>query len=130
MTLDEARVKIEREFIDGYYEFLEDVNTWDPEDPNGFGKKYGFVGNERFKELHGKDTQKNLLWYQGHVFTGRYLPAWEKIGYDRRFIYDLHRSGFLSYQYYSNWMARATGQTDFYYINQAIAKTIYKKYKK
>lgn len=131
MTFDEAKAKIEKEFIDRYYEFLEDVNTMDLMDlsRNGFGWKYGILGGENFKALHGKDTQKNMLWFQTHIFSGRWSYAWEEAGYDRKMIWALHRDGFLSLQYYTNGRARATGKTDFYYINQANAKVIYKKYK-
>lgn len=132
MTVNEAKEMIAKEFIDKYYEFLNDVNTMDVTDTSrgGFAWKYGFIGGENFKKLHGKDTQKNLLWFQANVKSGRWLYNWEKVGYDRKTIWALYHEGFLSCQYYTNSMARATGQTEFYYINQANAKVIYKENKR
>lgn len=128
--INEAKVKISKEFIDRFYEFIEDVKTMDVTHPGEFSKKYGFLGrDESFKVKHSKNTQTNLLWFQSNVFSGRWSQAWEKAGYDRRVIWELHRSGFLSLDEYFNGTARATGRTCFYYINQANAKILYKAYR-
>ena len=124
--VDAAKEKISKEFLDRFDEFLQDVpngGTWD------FGKKYGFTLTEKGIQDHSKDTIKNLMWFQSRVFSGRYIPDWEKAGYNRYVIWDLANQGFLSLQEYSNWNARATGRTSFYYINQKVAKEIYKRRK-
>ena len=121
-----AKEAISREFLERFREFLQDVpngGTWD------FGKKYGFTLTEKGIQDHSKDTIKNLMWFQSRVFSGRYIPDWEKAGYSRKVIWDLANQGFLSCQEYSNWNARATGRTSFYYISQKVAKEIYKSEK-
>ena len=124
--VEEARNSIKAEFINRYYEFLEDV-------PNGgtmeFGRKYGILLTEDGIKNHSKDTMKNLLWYQQNIFSGRWLPKWVEAGYSKHVIWDLSNEGFLSYQMYSNHMARATGRTDWYYISQRVARDIYKEHK-
>ena len=129
--INEAKAMIEKEFIDRFYEFIQDVKTMDTLTAGAeFSKKYGLFGrDESFKINHSKDTQKNLLWFQANIFSGRWETNWKKAGYDPRTIWLLHRDGFLSLQEYSNGMARATGRTSFYYISQATAKQIYKQYK-
>lgn len=129
MTREEAIKKIEQEFIDRFYEFINDVNTM--EDGNrDFGMKYGYHLNDAMRKEHGKNTQGNLLWFQTHIYSGRWLPDWIKAGFEIETICELSRSGFLSHNYYCNWNARATGHTNFYYISQATAKEIYKTYKR
>lgn len=128
--VNEAKAQISKEFIDRFYEFIEDVKTMDVTHVGEFGKKYGILlRDESVRVKHSKDTQTNLLWFQSNIFSGRWSQAWEKAGYDRRVIWELHSSGFLSLQEYYNGTARATGRTAFYYINQANAKIIYKAYK-
>lgn len=129
-NVNEAKAQISKELIDRFYEFIEDVKTMDVTHPGEFGKKYGILlRDESVRVKRSKDTQTNLLWFQSNIFCGRWSQAWEKAGYDRRVIWELHRSGFLSLNEYYNSMARATGRTCFYYINQANAKIIYKAYK-
>ena len=128
MTIEESRNKIEQEFINRYYEFLKDVNEKE-ENNRDFGWKYGWVLTDSMKKKFSKDTQANMIWFHGHIFSGRWLPQWEKAGYDRKILSELHRIGFLSYKYYSNWNARATGKENLYFISQATAKEIYKFHK-
>ena len=73
-----------------------------------------------------KDTQKSMLWFHGHIFNGKYLRQWKEEGINP---FELHRAGFLSYDYCSSWKARQLGKTNFFYINQNKAKEIYKAYK-
>ena len=129
MTIEEARKKIEQEFIDRYYEFLEDMKNTKEEDKE-FGRKYGFyfVDAERIKKYR-KDNQTTLMYFQREVFCGRWSQKWNAEGIDNRTLWALKESGFLSYKYYCNRNARATGCQEFYYINQATAKEIYKAYK-
>ena len=130
MTIEEARKKIEQEFIDRYYQFLEDMRATKPDDRE-FGKKYGFffVDPERVKKF-SKDNQATLLYFQTNVFNGRWAQKWNAEGIDNSTLWSLKQSGFLSYSYYSNWNARATGRQEFYYISQATAKEIYKANKR
>lgn len=95
-----------------------------------FGWKYGILLTEEGIRNHSKDTMKNLIWFQQHIFTGRYLPMWVEEGYTKNVIWDLNNEGFLSYQMYSSGMARASNRTDWYYIPQRTAKEIYREYKR
>ena len=121
MTTAEAKEKICREFLDIYREWFADRTALSDME---YGKKYGWQKSERLMSL--KDNLQAVTFFQQYIFTGRWLPAWEKAGYDRNSIWELSREGFLSYKYYSNWQARASGRTDFYYISQKTAKEIYK----
>ena len=124
MTTAEAKERISQEFLSKYREWLTDYADM----PNmDYGRKYGWQKNP---ELTMKDSIKAVTHFQKYIFSGRWLPAWEREGYDRRIIWELNREGFLSYQMYSNWTARHTGKTDFYYISQKNAKEIWKVEKK
>lgn len=120
MTTAEARAKISEEFMSKFYEWLKDYEEMPYRD---YGWKYGWQKNP---EVEAKDNIKSLVRFQKYIFSGRWEPEWVRAGYDRNTIWELHREGFLSYQMYSNWNARATGKTDFYYISQKTAKEIYK----
>lgn len=129
MTKQEAREKISAEFISRYDEFRSDAKASGTE-WNVFGKKYGiYFSSQEVANSRSKDTLKNLNWFQQNIFNGHWIQDWEKAGFDRRVIYQLHQDGFLSYNYWSNWHARATGHTDFYYISQKVAKEIYNEHK-
>ena len=122
MTTAEAKVRIMKEFMDGFYEWLRD----EAEMPaNEYGRKYGWGKGEK---LH-KDNLAGIKTYQKYFAQGRYRNEWIRAGYDIAAINDLHEEGFLSYTYYSNWQARQQGRTDFYYISQKTAVAIYKEYK-
>jgi len=122
MTTTEAKEKIAKELIDSFLEWLRD---YDEMPDFEFGRKYGW----------GKGTSKPKWNFEGLkkfmdlVFGGRWLPYWVKEGYPREVIIELRREGWLSYQEYSNWNARATGRTDWYYIPQRTAREIWKQYK-
>ena len=124
MEIREAKMQIAKEFISKYTEWLNDYNN--PEMlEREYGKKYGW-GKDT---VEMKDTQKSMLWFQSHVFSGKYISNWKNDGIDLPTLVELHRSGFLSYDYCSSHRARMLGKTDFYYSNQAKAKEIYKAYK-
>ena len=122
MTTAEAKAKIKKEFIERFYQWLDDEKNLSP---NDYGWKYGW---QKGDVLH-QDNLKSVMTFQKYMFSGRWLPDWEKAGYDSRIIWDLNKEGFLSYQMYSNWMARNTGKTDFFFMSQKTAKEIYKEYK-
>jgi len=126
MTFDEAKKSIAKEFISKYLEWIADYNNTELT-ASDYGRKYGYSRSEETKTQ--KDTQANLVWFQANIYSGKYIGGWERVGYEKSMIYNLHQMGFLSYQYYSNYQARQTGHSDFYYINQAKAKEIYKAYK-
>lgn len=121
MKINEAKLKIAGEFIAKYLEWMGDHNSAEMTD-NEYGRKYGWGRSAE----PVKDTQKTMLWFQGHVFSGKYVQQWRAEGIEP---FELHRAGFLSYDYCSSWKARQLGKTDFFYINQAKAKEIYKAYK-
>lgn len=125
MKVQEAKMQIAKEFISKYSEWLNDYNNPEISDRE-YGKKYGW--GKGVVEM--KDTQKSLIWFQSHVFSGRHISGWKDAGIDLSMLVELHRSGFLSYDYCSSHHARMLGKTDFYYINQVKAKEIYKAYKK
>ena len=126
MTTEEARKKIEQEFIDKYYEFHKDLKELCDKD---FGKKYGITLTEEGKKKYSKDSQASVIFFQKNIFCGRYLPHWIEVGFEKHIIWQLHKIGFLSYQCFYNHNAIVMGRTDFYYISQATAKEIYKAYK-
>ena len=124
MTTTEAIETISKDFMNRYLTWIEDHNSSDMTDYE-YGRKYGWGKGQQ----PIKDNQKSLIWFQGHIYSGRYLNGWSEIGIDRNTIYQLHKEGFLSYDYYSSYKARMTGKTDFYYLNQIKVKEIYKLYK-
>lgn len=124
MEIREAKLKIAKEFVDKYLEWLNDYNSPEMSDRE-YGRKYGW--GKGAAEM--KDIQKSMLWFRGHVFSGKYTWGWKKDGIDLQTLVALHREGFLSYDYCSSWKARQMGKTDFYYISQNKAKEIYKAYK-
>ena len=124
MTICEAKMKVAQEFISKYVEWLNDHNNPEMSDRD-YGRKYGW--GKCTSEM--KDTQKSMLWFQSHVFSGRYIWAWKEVGIDRDTVYELHRIGFFSYDYCTSYKAKMLGKTDFYYISQNKAKEIYKVYK-
>ena len=131
MDTKEARVAIATEFMNGFYEFLADVKAYNNGgfDPHDFGMKYGYRLTENGRKEHSKDTQKNMLWYHSHIFSGRHTNGWVKAGYTAEVIWKLWHEGFLSHDDCWSYKARIAGKTDFYYINQNTAKQIYKAHK-
>lgn len=119
MTTTEAREAIKKEFMDGFYEWLKDEAEM-PDDE--YGRKYGW-GKGTTKH---KDNFDGVKVYMEYVFAGRYLPGWERAGYSREVIYELHREGFLSYKWYQSYQARIRGKSDWYFISQKVARQIYK----
>ena len=124
MTVNEAKMIIAKEFISKYADWLNDYNNQNMTDRD-YGWKYGWCRGKQ--EM--KDTPKSMIWFQGHIFSGKYIKAWKEEGIDIQMLVALHREGFLSYDYCTSHQARMLGKTDFYYINQAKAKEIYKAYK-
>lgn len=125
MEIREAKLQIAKDFIDQYLAWLNDYNN--PEMPEReYANKYGW--GKSTPEM--KDLQKSMLWFHGHIFSGRYIAGWKRdFGFELRTLVELHRAGFLSYDYCSSWKARQLGKTDFYYLSQAKAKEIYRAYK-
>ena len=121
MGINEAKMQIAREFISKYTEWMTDHNNAEMSDRD-YGWKYGYGRHSE----PVKDTQKSMLWFQGHVFNGKYLNQWKAEGINP---FELHKAGFLSYDYCTSHKARMLGKTDFFYINQNKAKEIYKAYK-
>lgn len=122
MAVREARVRIAQEFMDKFYEWLDDLDKMPDYE---YGRKYGWQKSQKAI----KDNLKGVTTFQKYIFSGRWLPQWERAGYDKSDIWELSREKFLSNVEYSNWEARQTGRTSFYFISQARAKEIYKAYK-
>lgn len=125
MEIREAKLQIAKEFIEKYLDWLNDYNS--PEMSEGeYARKYGW--GKGAAEM--KDLQKSMLWFHGHIFSGKYVWGWKKEnGFELRTLVELHREAFLSYDYCTSHKARMMGKTDFYYINQNKAKEIYRAYK-
>ena len=121
MGIKEAKLHIAKEFIDKYIEWMNDHNNAEMSDRE-YGMKYGWA---RFTSPV-KDTQKSVIYFQSHCFNGKYRNEYLAEGID---AFELHRIGFLSYDYCTSYEARAKGKVDFFYINQNKAKEIYKAYK-
>ena len=122
MTTMEAKEMISLELMDSFREWLRD---WDEMSDYDFMRKYTY-GKGQNKPRCNFEGLKHFMDYE---FGGRWLPGWIKEGYPREVIWDLHREAWLSYQQYSNWNARHTGRTDWYYIPQRTAREIWKKWK-
>lgn len=122
MTTIEAKEKISRELMDSFNEWLKD---WDEMTDYDFMRKYTY-GKGKEKPKYNFEALKVFMDYE---FGGRYLPGWVKEGYPREVIIQLRNEKWLSYQEYSNWHARATGRTDWFFISQRTAKEIWKQYK-
>lgn len=120
MTTTEARARISEEFMSRFHEWLDDYAEMPDME---YGRKYGWAKNP---EVEAKNDMKSLIRFQKYIFSGLWDYQWVKLGYEQRTLWELKKEGFLSYQMYSNWEARATGKTDFYYISQKTAKEIYK----
>ena len=121
----EIKMLIAKEFIDRYLEWLNDYNSHEMTERE-YARKYGW--GKGAAEM--KDLQKSMLWFHGHIFSGKSISDWKKENcIELRTLVELHRGGFLSYDYCSSWKARQLGKTAFYYINQNKAKEIYKAYK-
>lgn len=125
ISMKEIKLRIAKEFIAKYLEWLSDYNNTELADKD-YGWKYGW---RRGAVDVMKDTQKSMLWFQSHIFSGRHICGWEKEGVDRATVYALHRDGFFSYDFCTSHHARMLGKADFYYISQSKAKEIYKAYK-
>lgn len=121
MTTAEAKELISKEFLRKFREWLDDYANMEERD---YSKKYGYGRNP---SIEVKDNLKGVAMFQKYIFSGRYLPSWEREGYDRKVIWELEREGFLSHQYDSSWMARQTGRMDFFYLSQKTAKQVYKE---
>ena len=122
MNKEEAIQRIKEDFMNRYYTWMKDYEEMPEKD---YARKYGWYKGEAGK----KDNLKNVASFQKYIFQGRYIGGWVKEGYSREIIWELHRDGFLSYDYCTSYQARVTGRADFYYISQKTAKEIYKEYK-
>ena len=118
----EARWRISKEFIEGFYQWIDDEKTMPDRE---YAKKYGCGKGE----IQHEDNFKGVKVYLEFIFNGRWLKDWEKAGYDKHVIWRLKDKGFLRLKEYSNWMARQLRETDFYYIPQSSAREIYRAFK-
>lgn len=121
-VIEEAKAKMESEFMSKYAAWLDDFENLSDRD---YGRKYGWTKSKSFCG----DCLKSVVLFQKYIWSGRWMCDWEKAGYDKKVIWQLANEKYLSHSYYSNWHARATGHTDFYYFSQVMAKQIYKAHK-
>ena len=122
MTTAEAKEAIKKEFMDGFYEWLKDEAELPEEE---YGRKYGWGKGT----IQHEDNFNSVKVYMEYVFAGRYLPGWERAGYSRECIWELHHEGFLSHKWFQSYQARIRGKSDFFYISQKVARAIYKERK-
>lgn len=123
MTSAEAKEMIKKEFIETYHEWLKDEREMPDDD---YGRKYGWL---KSPDGPHKDNFESVKVFMEYVFCGRYLPGWERAGFDKEVIWSLNKEGFLSYKWYQSYQARIRGKSDFYYISQKTARVIYKESK-
>lgn len=82
--------------------------------------------DNRLSELHGKGTYK---WFKGlsrEYFGGGYLWAYKKAGVTIQQLREAKENGLVKYYYYSNWIARQLGNTDWYGLTVKGIKEFYK----
>lgn len=130
--IEETKERIIKEFIDGFYKFISDVNQCISGEMTeyDFGKKYGFTFRDmEIAKKHTKETLSNVAFFQKNVSSGKYTKGWKDSGYDINVIWKLKDIGFLSYDYNYSSRAKVEGRTDFFYISQETAKKIFKEYK-
>lgn len=107
-----------------YIEYHNDVENLSDRD---FGKKWGY-GKPSSDFLSNKGKYSYFANWCNHFVVGNYDYMWKKLGlYDD--IKRNQQSGYVSYQYYSNWQARQLGQQNYYWVNKKGQKIIYKLYK-
>lgn len=115
MNNEEAKAKIMSEFMDRYYQWMED--RFDLDD-NDYGRKYGWQKSEKLMKL--KDNLTAVTMFQKYIFSGKTESGWNKSGIDSRTVWSLACEG---------WLSRSEGhyrRPTFYYISQQRAKEIYK----
>lgn len=117
----DAKQMIKKEFMDRYYQWLEDYKSLPDDD---YGWKYGWQKNHNKPIM--KDNQQSVVIFQKYIFSGRWMPDWVKAGYNSSDLWKLRDDGFLSAQYYWG-SGRRNG--DWVYISQRVAKEIYKEFK-
>ena len=117
----EAMDRIKKEFMDGYTEWLNDVNNLPDME---YGKKWGMGKTERTPR---KDNLKAVECFQRYWGVSRFPYGWKKAGYDMNDIWELRRDGFLSLQEFWGSRARQMGQSELYFVSQKVAKEIYKE---
>lgn len=118
---EQAMDRIKKEFMDGYTEWLSDVNNLPDME---YGKKWGMWKTERTPR---KDNLKAVECFQRYWGVSRFPKGWEKAGYDMKDIWELRRDGFLSLQEFCGSRARQMGQSELYFVSQKVAKEIYKE---
>ena len=119
VTVEGLKTAVAEEMIQKFREWLDDYTKMSDRD---YCRKYGWG---RTDKRYGYDPQSFMVFHE-YFFNGRYLPGWVKAGYTQESIHALHNAGFLSYKYYSNWSARNTGHSEWYYISKRTAKQIWK----
>lgn len=125
MTVTETKERIEREFMQNYYEWLKDVNEMPDRD---FTDKYT-IGKSQEEKGGLKDNQKAVICFQRR-FGEKRLTTYERNGYDSDDLLELSRQGFLTHKYYWGRQARSYGYAGVWFIiSQKVAKQIYKEYK-
>ena len=119
----EALARIEKEFIDRYYEWLDDIDNMNDHD---FGWKYGFC---KRKDIVVKDNIAGVTRFQKYGWQGRWMPDWEKAGFDKYVLWELVKKGSLSCKEYFNSYAVAIRHNEWVFISQEKAKAIYRAHK-
>lgn len=83
----------------------------------------------RINELYGKDTYKWFKAMSKNYFGGGYLWRYTKAGITIQQLREAKKNGLVKYYYYSNWLARQLGNTDWYGLTEKGLKVLYKMYK-
>lgn len=121
MTVAEAKERITTEFIEAFYEWLDDLKL-----PIDEYWKKGYTSRPR-EDVVVKDNLQGIVRFQKNIFCGRWLKHWKEFGFTYYILTELEKEGFLSHQQY--WNRYKHPDTDFFYISQKTAKAIYKENK-
>ena len=120
MNAAETKERIISDFITRYYQWHQDLKDM-PERDYGLKDMYCKPKEEM------KDNMKALMYFHSHIFCGRWLQNWERDGYAWDDLFPLIKDGFLSHKNYWGRNARMTGHYNWIWINQKMAKEIYKE---
>jgi len=68
------------------------------------------------------------MWFRDNMYEGQWSFGWNKLGIRKEVLWALARDKFFSHKQYSNWDARNTGKTDWYFMSKQNTKKMYQDY--
>lgn len=119
MNVEGLKKLVAEEMVQKFREWLDDYTKMSDRE---YGRKYGWGRTDKQYTFN----KESFMVFHKYFFNGRYIQGWLKAGYTPESIYALHLEKFLSYKYYSNWSAKQTGHSEWYYISKRTAGQIWK----